>query len=253
MKKKKSHQKLIIFIVVCLLIAGFGAFGWYIKKKMFNTDYVACYEKIAKAEKQYASSKTKDMDALVAAVKKIEPEAKVKRVNDNRLRATNFCDYSGVVTFFINGDTVMGRCAKHEEDYQEKQTKSTNIYRDAIYLTQTFESNTEVNNSHLQQATFYFEDGHKYGSWPQVKISGKTYAIFPYYNEETKEVKVFGTKQTNPYSADGTKLQELSEADAYYKYDVQKWYLGTYECDKDVKTSGKAYTGTDVIFTDDDD
>ena len=51
--KKKNANTLIIIVVIALLIAGFGYFGYYIKKKMFNTDYIGCYEKIGKLEKAY--------------------------------------------------------------------------------------------------------------------------------------------------------------------------------------------------------
>ena len=156
MTKKKSHGKLIAFIVVVVLIAGFGAFGWYIKKKLFNTDYIACYEKIARVEESYrkADEKKPSQTLLKQLVRKEAPDATIISEKNETLKLRDFCDYNGVVTFFFNGRSVMGRCAKHEAKYLKNHDHGIMVYRHAIYVKSTFTKSVKLNNRNLGEAVF---------------------------------------------------------------------------------------------------
>lgn len=255
MEKKKSHGKLIGFIVIVVLIAGCGAFGWYIKKKLFNTDYVACYDKIAKVEKAYRKKNLSkpSMKTLKKLVKKTAPKAKVIGETKNTLKLRYYCDYEGVVTFFFNGNEVMGRCAKHEAKYLENHDHAMEVYRHAIYIKPTFTKGVKLNNRNLQEAVFWYESGRKYGSYPQVIINGKHYACVPYYDQKNDKIIVIGVTNTNPYNKTGTTIREVTRAQAIFDADHDRWYLGDYDMTKNPTPSGQSHQAKDYQFVEDDD
>lgn len=256
MNKKKSHGKLIGFIVIVILIAGCGAFGWYIKKKLFNTDYIDCYEKIGKVESAYKKAGTKrpSMSLLKRLVKKEEPKAEIIGETKGSLKLRYYCDYNGVVTFFFNGDEVMGRCAKHEDKYLENANHAIEVYRHAVYIRYTFHKSVKLNNRNLQEAVFWYEDGRKYGSYPQVIIDHKHYACVPYYDAKADKITLMGVTNTNPYNRTGTTIKEFTKADAIYDVDHNRWYLGHYDMKKKIHLNHtKAVHSKDYIFPDLDD
>jgi hypothetical protein len=250
MNKKKSHGVLIAIIVIALLAAGCGGFVWYIKKKLFNTDYIGCYEKIAKLEKSYESKNTSStgdialLKSLVTKKKGVTVTGETKRT----IKVKGFDPYGGTVTFILNGDSVMGRCAKHEDKYLDEASNGKKVYRHSVYLTQTFEKNTPLNNQNLQAASFYYESGSHNGSYPQVIIHKKHYAVMPYYDTKTQKVTCFLVKNTNPYEKDGATLKVITHADGIYVPAKDKWALGSYDLTKDVTPKGKLVKSTNYEF-----
>lgn len=254
--KKKNANTLIIIVVIALLIAGFGYFGYYIKKKMFNTDYIGCYEKIGKLEKAYHHQNTNpkgDMTLLKTLVEKYAPKAKIEDETASSLKVRYYCDYKGVVTFIFNGQDVMGRCAKHEDKYLKHQDHGVRAYHHAIYLTTTFDEDTKLDTSSLQQAFFYYEDGRKYGSYPQVKIGASRYALVPYYDIKTRQVTIMGVKNLNPFTANGLHLRKILAADAIYLPGKKAFALGHYQMNKKITVSDDLHKAKDYVFPDDDD
>lgn len=255
MKQKKSHGLLIAIIVIALIVAGGGAFAWYIKKKLFNTDYIGCYEKIRKLEKSYDAkntSKTGDINLLKSLVTK-EKGVKVTGETDRTIKVKGFDPYGGTVTFILNGNKVMGRCAKHEGKYLKDASYGKSVYRHAVYLTQTFESNTPLNNQNLQAASFYYESGSHNGSYRQVIIHKKHYAVMPYYDAKLKKVTCFLVKNVNPYKADGATLKVVTHADGIYVPSKDRWALGSYDLTKDVTPTGKLVKSTNYEFPEQED
>lgn len=255
MKKKKSNT-IIIVIVIALLIAGFGYFGYYIKKKMFNTDYIDCYEKIGKLEKAYQKQNTSgqaNMSLLKSLVKKYAKEVKIENETTTTLKVRYYCDYKGMVTFIFNGGDVLGRCAKHEDKYLKHQNNAIKALHHAIYLTTTFDAKTKLNNATLQQAFFYYEDGRKYGSYPQVYIGKSRYALVPYYDRKTKKVTIMGVKNLNPFTTNGLHLRTITSCDAIYVPSKKAFALGHYQMTKKITLSDDLHKCKDYVFPEDDD